>query len=65
MHSEHIPASLRHRVQQRARGRCEYCRIPDDFTTSSFHCDHIIPRKKIGKTELDNLAWGLSMVQHT
>ena len=57
MHAEHIPAALRRRVQQRAKGRCEYCLYPDDFTTASFHCDHIVPRKKTGKTELDNLAW--------
>ncbi len=57
MRSEHILASLRDRVRKRAKGRCEYCRDPDDFTTASFHCDHIIPRKAKGKTELDNLAW--------
>ena len=57
MHSERIPAALRRRVQQRAKGRCEYCQYPDDFTIASFHCDHIIPRQKTGKTELDNLAW--------
>lgn len=57
MPSEYIPASLRSRVQERANGFCEYCKAPDSFTTASFHCDHVLPRKVGGKTELTNLAY--------
>lgn len=57
MTSEHIPASLRRRVQERASRLCEYCKAPDNFTTASFHCDHILPRKAAGKTQSANLAW--------
>ena len=57
MPSEYIPASLRSRVQARANGFCEYCKASDCFTTASFHCDHVLPRKVGGKTELTNLAY--------
>lgn len=57
MASEHIPADLRRRVRERANGLCEYCKAPDHFSTASFHCDHVLPRKASGKTDLSNLAW--------
>ena len=57
MPSERISGSQRQQVRERAEGFCEYCRAPDSFTTSPFHCEHIIPRKVGGKNALDNLAW--------
>lgn len=57
MSSERISPALRRRVQERANGFCEYCRAPDSFATSSFHCDHIIPQSTGGESMLDNLAW--------
>lgn len=57
MPPERIIQSQRMRVHERAKGICEYCQAPDNFGTSPFHCDHIIPRKVGGKTTLDNLAW--------
>jgi hypothetical protein len=57
MPSERISGSQRQQVRERAEGFCEYCRAPDSFTTSPFHCEHIIPRKVSGKNALDNLAW--------
>ena len=65
MPSESIPAALRRRVQERANGLCEYCQSPDRVSNASFHCDHILPRTAGGKTELTNLAMGMSMVQYT
>ena len=56
MPSEYIPVSLRRRLRERAKRSCEYCQLPDKFIPS-FHCDHIIPQKVGGKTELGNLAW--------
>ena len=57
MPSDRISQSVRHQVRERAEGFCEYCRAPGNFTTSPFHCEHIIPRKVSGKNALDNLAW--------
>ena len=31
--------------------------IVKNYTDSSFHCDHILPRNAGGKAELANLAW--------
>ena len=57
MTSEYIPATLRRRVRERANRLCEYCKTPAYFSTASFHCDHILPRKAAGETVLSNLAW--------
>ena len=57
MSTDRISARIRRQVQERARGFCEYCRTPDNFATSSFHCEHIIPQKTGGTNSLDNLAW--------
>jgi hypothetical protein len=29
-------------VRQRARGRCEYCRLPQDAFRRGFHIEHIV-----------------------
>lgn len=52
-----MSASLREQVRQRARQRCEYCQMPEQFDTLVFHVDHIIAQKHRGATELYNLAW--------
>jgi len=52
-----IPAALRIRVRQRARGRCEYCRIPSRACYAPFHCDHHISRAHGGPTSYENLVW--------
>ena len=57
MPSDPISLTLRRRVQERAGGFCEYCRAPDSFATSPFHCEHIIPQSAGGESILDNLAW--------
>ena len=57
MISERISAALRHRVRERANGLCEYCKAPIHLSTAAFHCDHVLPRKAAGKTDLSNLAW--------
>ncbi len=57
MASERISLALRRRVQERSKGFCEYCRTPDNFSTSPFHCEHIIPQSAGGKNTLDNFAW--------
>ena len=52
-----MDAALRKLVCERAKYRCEYCRIPqnqDPFFT--FPIDHIIARQHGGKTESGNLC---------
>ena len=44
-------------VRTRALSRCEYCRIHIDDEPYAFHVEHIIPRKHLGTSTLDNLAW--------
>ena len=57
MPSDRISLATRLHVQRRAMGLCEYCRAPDSFATSPFHCEHIIPQSAGGKNALNNLAW--------
>ena len=46
----------RRRVRERARGRCEYCRIHEDDAGFRHEVDHVIAEKHGGATELGNLA---------
>ena len=48
--------SLERRVRRRARGRCEYRRLPRSVSEFTFPIDHIIARQHGGATEADNLA---------
>jgi 5-methylcytosine-specific restriction endonuclease McrA len=48
--------TLRAEVEQRARGRCEYCQSQARYSTQTFALEHIVPRIAGGKTTLDNLA---------
>jgi HNH endonuclease len=48
-----VPAQ---RVWQRARARCEYCQLPQEFDPLPFQIDHIIARKHRGPTCMENLA---------
>ena len=49
--------SLARAVRKRARDRCEYCRLTQEFDPIPFEIDHIIARKHGGSTSLDNLAF--------
>ena len=44
-------------VERRAAGRCEYCRMHQSLQGATFHVEHIIPRSRGGKSEIENLAW--------
>lgn len=44
-------------VEQRAAGRCEYCRMHQSLQGATFHVEHIVPRSLGGTSELANLAW--------
>ena len=46
--------SLRKQVWERARGRCEYCQMPQELTVLPHEVDHIRARKHRGATSLNN-----------
>jgi 5-methylcytosine-specific restriction endonuclease McrA len=54
--SDTISARLARRVRRRARGACEYCRLPQWTQEATFHIDHIQPRADGGRTAYDNFA---------
>jgi hypothetical protein len=49
-------STLRRTVEQRAKGRCEYCQSPAKYSTQRFSLEHIIPRSQGATTSLDNIA---------
>jgi hypothetical protein len=52
-----IDAVLRDFVRRRAGDRCEYCRLnQQDLPLSTFHVEHIVPRKHGGDESPSNLA---------
>ena len=51
-----ILARLRQEVIERAKGRCEYCRLAQSGQAATFHIDHIIPVTAGGETTSENLA---------
>lgn len=56
MPKSYISKKLRRAVAKRAKGYCEYCLMPSDYSPSSFEIDHIQPESKDGKTSKENLA---------
>lgn len=68
MSNQRVTAEQRRIVITRAKQCCEYCVSQVKFATESFSVEHIIPRIKVGKTELDNLALscqGCNNFKHT
>jgi hypothetical protein len=58
----YIPTELRQLVRERAQGRCEYCRMPDDNAFRAHEIDHIEAEKHGGKTTEDNLRFAAGFV---
>jgi hypothetical protein len=48
--------SLEQAVRERARGACEYCRLPEYAFNFKFPIDHIIALQHGGATTFENLA---------
>lgn len=48
---------LREQVAKRARGHCEYCRLPEERSVLPFEIEHIIAQKHGGQTIPENLAY--------
>ena len=55
MSSQHIPAALRQRVAEAARFRCGYCLTSQHIIGPLLEIEHIIPEKKGGSSEEENL----------
>ncbi len=53
----YIPAALRHRVEERALSKCEYCLLPADVAFFPHEVDHVIAQKHGGATDANNLAF--------
>lgn len=51
-----MTAALRQLARERAGGRCEYCRLPQESSVLPFHLEHIVPRQHGGVTTEENLA---------
>lgn len=47
----------RQKIAARAKNRCEYCLVHEDFVVKKHEPDHIVPRKHLGPDTDDNLAW--------
>ncbi len=54
--SRYISESLRNKVESRADGFCEYCRIAIEDTYFGSEIDHVISFKHRGQTVSENLA---------
>lgn len=52
--------SFRSLVVARAGGACEYCRLLEIATGTTFHLEHILPLSQGGRTTLQNLALSCS-----
>jgi hypothetical protein len=48
--------SLERQIRRRAKGRCEYCKLPTIVSAFRFPVDHIIARQHRGPSTLENLA---------
>jgi hypothetical protein len=52
-----MKAGVRRLARRRARGRCEYCRLPERLAAVAiFHVEHIQPRCHGGSDHPSNLA---------
>jgi hypothetical protein len=51
-----VPVELARSVRDRAKGLCEYCRLPQQAYPLTFQVDHVIAEQHHGKTRLNNLC---------
>lgn len=56
--------SLEELVRSRAKGCCEYCRMPESYDSLAFQVDHIIAVQHLGATVADNLALACFACNH-
>jgi hypothetical protein len=51
-----VGVRLRRLIQNRAGGRCEFCRLAQEGQEATFHIDHVTPRAVGGPSIAENLA---------
>jgi len=51
-----MDAGLRDFVRHRAKNRCEYCLLPQEYTVYTHHVEHIVAKKHGGSDRAGNLA---------
>ena len=56
MSRAYIPKEIKKFVFKRANFTCEYCFSLDQYSSSPFNVEHIIPISKAGNNEVENLA---------
>ncbi len=52
-----VGSEVRATVREHARGRCEYCRIDEQWTGHEFTLDHVAPESRGGPSTHENLAY--------
>ena len=51
-----MDVATRRLVRERARDRCEYCRLPQAAVQATFHVEHIIAKQHVVDDAPSNLA---------
>lgn len=51
-----VPKPLDHAIRERARGRCQYCRMHQSIQGASFHIEHVVPSSLGGLSDESNLV---------
>jgi hypothetical protein len=51
-----VPLDLAEATRNRAADRCQYCLMHQSLQGATFHIEHVLPKSKGGKTEIQNLA---------
>ena len=51
-------------VRKRANGRCEYCGLPERYSSTPFQMDHIVAEQHGGPTVASNLALACFACNH-
>jgi hypothetical protein len=52
-----MDAALQRLVRERARYCCEYCLLPERYSSAPFEFDHVIAQQHRGRTVASNLAF--------
>jgi 5-methylcytosine-specific restriction endonuclease McrA len=56
--------ALQELIRTRSGGCCEYRRLPEQFSSTPFEIDHILPEQHGGKTIAGNLALACFACNH-
>jgi hypothetical protein len=51
-----VPGELASAVRTRANGRCQYCLMHASLQGATFHIEHIVPKCRQGRSDLENLV---------